>query len=342
MKKVQKEVLKEKSKDELISDLRSMKYSILDSIGYKTSKLKMFIPRFFATIVVLLLFRKSWGKTHDEWVQIVRKRIIKLFNWGVPYEIYHDDELPKNLDGLVIGFNHPSLGEILRLIALVCKYYPNNKFLFPVTLPWYEAFCPVINRMEDAGIYLTPIVTPSTREKIEKDCDKEAVRIMTSITSSFNTVYMNLCRKFAREKEIILVAPPATRQAYIFKTDAEIMKKKRIEPQTMSLISSTITRELKDRNITYLPIAAIPPKEYKRGINMFSKYIFGICSTYTSRDVNELSKEKYGEFNGREFDYDFLARISKMAFQMGRYDIIAPFIVDKSMDYLAKILEISY
>lgn len=341
MKKVQREFLKERSKDELVSDLRARKYSILDTIGYKTSRLKMFIPRFFATLVVMFLFRKSWGKTKEEWVQIVRKRIVRFFNWGVPYTIYHDEKLPKNENGLVIGFNHPSLGEILRLIGLMCKEYPNNRFLFPVTLPWYEAFCPVVDRMEDAGIYITPIITPSTREKIEKDCDKDAQRIATSIASSFNSVYMNLCRQFSESKDIILVAPPATRQAHIFKTDAEIMKMKRIEPQTISLLTATLSRHTENTEIEFLPIVAIPPKEYKKGINMFKEYTFGICDELSLEEAKELSKGKYGDFGGREIDYDFLARLSKKAFGIGRYEIIAPFIVDKSMDYLAKILELS-
>lgn len=341
MKKVQREFLKERSKDELVSDLRARKYSILESIGYKTSKLKMFIPKFFATLVVLFLFRKSWGKTHEEWVLVVRKRIVRFFNWGVPYRIFEYDKLPKNEHGIVIGFNHPSLGEILRLIGLMCKEYPNNRFLFPVTLPWYEAFCPVVDRMEDAGIYITPIITPSTREIIEHDCDKDAQRIATSIASSFNSVYMNLCRQFSETKDIILVAPPATRQAHIFKTDAEIMKMKRIEPQTISLLTATLSRHSENTEIEFLPIAAIPPKDYKKGINLFEEYTFGVCDKFSLSEAIELSKGKYGDFGGREIDYVFLAKISEKAFRIGRYDIIAPFVVDKSMDYLAKILGLS-
>ena len=44
---------------------------------------------------------------------------------------------------------------------------------------------------------------------------------------------------------------------------------------------------------------------------------------------------------GRKFDYEFLSRIALSMFNIGRYDMIAPFNSDKSLQALAEIIETS-
>lgn len=45
-------------------------------------------------------------------------------------------------NGLVVGFNHPSLGEIGRIMMMKADIMGDSMMLFPVNLPWYEALAP--------------------------------------------------------------------------------------------------------------------------------------------------------------------------------------------------------
>ncbi len=340
MKKVRIEELEKKSKEELIDDLRHRRYSLLDSIGCRKLRLEMFIPGLVSAIIVRFLCWKAKRKDGENWTKTVRGYIVKLFEKHAPYELSRGDVLPENTGGLIIGFNHPSLGEILRLIGLISKEYPENNYLFPVNLPWYESLCPVVDKMKEAGFYLTPIVTPSTKRKIENTAGKEMLEKVMSIGTGFNMVYMNLCKKFAKAKDIIVVAPSATRQATIYKTDAELSKKVRIEPQTMSLLVQTLSREVKKSDeLKFLPIAVVPPNGYKRGLNLDEEYKFGICEPFGFLEAIELSKEKYQPANGRKFDFDFLGRIAIKMFHIGKHDYIAPLRCQDAIDGLAKLFE---
>ena len=340
MKKVQIEELEKKPKEEIIDDLRHCRYSLLDSIGCKKLRLEMLIPGLASAIIVRFLCFMARRKNGKDWIKTVREYLVNLFKKHAPYELDRDDKMPENTGGLIIGFNHPSLGEILRLIALISKEYPENNYLFPVNLPWYESLCPVIDKMKEAGFYLTPIVTPSTKQKIENTAGKEMLNIATSIGTGFNMVYMNLCKKFAKAKDIIIVAPSATRQATVFKTDAELCKRTRIEPQTMSLLVQTISREVKKSDeLKFLPIAVVPPTTGKRGLNLGYEYKFGICKPFGFLEAIELSKEKYAPCNGRKFDFDFLGRIAIKMFHIGKHDYIAPLEDQDAINGLAKLFE---
>ena len=198
MKKVQKEVLVEKTAEEQIDDLKNCRYSILNSLGCRKLRLEMFLPGLVSSLIVRFITRRAKRKMGDGWRRSVRRQLVKLFDWGAPYEL--EGGMIINNFGLVIGFNHPSLGEILRLIGLVSKYYPNDVYLFPVNLPWYEALCPVLEKMEEAGFYLTPIVTPSTRQKIEQVAGKDALKIANQIGAGFNSVYLKKCNKIKHKK----------------------------------------------------------------------------------------------------------------------------------------------
>lgn len=330
-----------KSKDELISDLRARRYSLLDSVNCKRLRLEMLPLGIVARIIVNRLYAKSKRESGEKWAETAKKRLVKLLEWGAPYEFGLNNSRPMNTGGLVIGFNHPSLGEIIRLISFVSDEYPENKYLFPVSLIWYEALCPVIDKMEAAGFYLTPIVTPTVKQKISKFAKKDELDLISVIGQSFNTVYMNLCREFVKNKDIIILAPSATRQKYIFKTDAMFAREEKVEPQTMSLLMTALRKDAKDSDLKLLPITIVPPKESDNGLNLFQVYRFGAGEMFSFSKAFELSKAKYGEFLGRELDYEFLARISKIAFYMGRYDMIAPFEKEDSLNPLARILDFS-
>ena len=340
MKKVNVEEIQSKSREELIDDLNHCRYSILDSIGCKKLRLEMKLPGLASAIIVRYLVWKAKRNHGENWTTNVRSYLIKLFKKRAPYTIKKGENVPVNSGGIVIGFNHPSLGEILRIIALVSKNYPYDNYLFPVNLPWYEALCPVVDKMEEAGFKLTPIVTPSTRRKIEKVAGEKMLKLADELNAKFNTAYMNLCRKFLKNGDVVVVAPSATRQATIFKTDEQLCQKEKIEPSTMSLLTMALTRE-KDLSsgLKFVPIAVKPQGGFKRGLNLGMMYEFGVAESFTLDEAIDLTKERYGECRGRKFDFEFLARISIRMFHLGNYKMIAPFVEDWAMDGLAKIME---
>ena len=76
--------------------------------------------------------------------------------------------MPKDSEnGLVIGFNHPSLGEIARILTMKIDIMGDKPMYFPVNLPWYEALAPNFDRIKRLGIIITPTITPSTWKKMD-------------------------------------------------------------------------------------------------------------------------------------------------------------------------------
>ena len=337
MKKQKIEILREKPKDELIDDLRHCRYSILKSIKCNKLRLEMFFPGLVSTILVRFLCFLAKMRDRKNWTQVIREYIVKVLDKFAPYQLIEDDVVPRNNGGLVIGFNHPSLGEILRLIGLVAKEYPNNRYLFPVNLPWYEALCPVIDKLEQSGIYITPVITPSTRRKIEKVAGQGMADKIAPITLSFNGVYLNLCRDFAKSQDIILVAPSATRQQTVYLSDFELCQQKKIEPQTMSLLIQTLQKRVEDCVIECVPVAVLPPNGAGRGLNLCETYRIGIAETFSFKEAVALTNDKYGAFRGRKFDFEFLARISRKLFYVGKHEMIAPLASDSAINGLAEL-----
>ena len=338
MRKVPLEDIQVKKSSQIVDDLRHRRYSLLDSLGCRKLRREMAIPGFISRLIVHFLCRMAVRKDGENWPARVKRALIKLFDRFAKYELV--GTMPENVHGMVIGFNHPSLGEILRLIGLVAKYYPNSRYLFPVNLPWYEALCPVIDQMQDVGFYLTPIITPSTRRKITKVADAEKAQIADSINVGFNRIYLDLCKEFVDNWDVILVAPSATRQATLFKTDAALAHEERIEPQTMSLLASTISRGSGPVDCRYQTIAVIPPANYAKGLNLCSTYKFVLGSSFTSNSVKQLCREKYGSgFNGRRFDYDFACEIGRQLFRSGATKLIAPLENERAINALVKFIK---
>ena len=300
----------------------------------------MFFLGLVATVLVsfyIFLSKLLGGK---DWKLRFRRFIVSVLKRPTPYHLDRGDILPKNEHGMIIGFNHPSLGEILRIIELLAKEYPENNYLFPVTLPWFEAFCPIVDKLGSAGIVITPIVTPIVLKKVEEIAGKEQADILTKMNRGFNSEYLKLCKEFLGQGDIIVVAPAATRQRTVYNTDAEIMKKTKIAPQTMSLLISTLSRDDSCKDVEIVPIAVKPGKDFKKGVNVGMNYCLGIADSFTFEEAVKLTGEKYGDFNGRRFDYDFLGRIASKMFKMGEYDLIAPFEDPKAYDFLAIILDL--
>lgn len=299
----------------------------------------MFFPGLVCTILVRILCFLAKREDRRNWTSVIKTYIVKVLEKFAPYQMMEEDKVPINRGGLVLGFNHPSLGEILRLISLVAKEYPNHRYLFPVNLPWYEALCPVVDKLEASGIYITPVITPSTRQKIERVAGPAMAEKIAPIALSFNGVYLNFCRDFAMTGDIILIAPSATRQQTVYNTDFELCQRKKIEPQTMSLLVQTMQKRVEKCTLEFVPIAIMPPANFKRGLNLKELYKIGISEIFGFEEAAALANDKYGAFRGRRFDFEFLARISRRLFRMGKHEMIAPLSSDDAINGLAELFK---
>lgn len=244
--------------------------------------------------------------------QKLRKSIMHVLNCGAPSRI--NGMFPHLDTSLVFGFNHPTLGEIIRLLAILECEYPNKNFLFPVNIGWYEVVAPVANRMEKLGLYITPTITPSTREKMAKILDEEHMKLVDKLTNEFNYDYLELCSKFVAEKNIIMIAPSATRQETVFRNEAQYYGSAKIEPATMTLIALSLKRA-KCKDYLFVPIAIVPPKRRNRRLNLFKIYRISPCTWIPAENVEKLCK-------GRKFEHFFLNSIADELRNMGASNLI--------------------
>ena len=292
----------------IISELVECKYSILDSFGCHRLCQEMYLPGLASRILCKMIIRRAGDRNSPQWGQRVKAGIIKLFSWAAPTMI-HGAPPQHSSGGVVIGFNHPSLGEILRLIDFVARYYPDKPYVFPVNLPWYEALCPIMGELNAAGIYLTPMITPSTSKKIQKtnpDVDMDAVK---TLSSQFKSAYFELCKQNC-DRAVILVAPSATRQRTVFASKEAMLGEEKIEPPTMSMIAAMLGRT-KASDCDFIPISVKPPKNFKRGLNLFRRYELKPGSSISLQEASRLARERYGNgFRGHHFDLVFLERIA--------------------------------
>lgn len=223
-----------------------------------------------------------------------RKKVIKILDFIAPAKLL--SEFPKEDAGIVIGFNHPSLGEIFRLISLGFKYYPDKKFLFPVNLPWFEELVQVEEKLSRMGIYIMPMITPSTDAKLQKLCagDDEKLSAIHNKKVMCERHYMKAARKFATDGSIIFVAPSATRQAEVIA--------KHIHP-TMTLLAHMVCKG-DSANTVFLPVTVLEPKRNNRMLNLFKTYGIYPCEPFSASAVKELTGK-----HSRDFDCVFLKRI---------------------------------
>ncbi len=304
------EQLKSLSAEEIIHKLQYDNYSLLKSLGAEKLRKEM-VPVgkiCNAAINYVLGSTKKTSKTDEkERIKKARAKLVKHLKRLTPgtYEGFPKDS--KN--GLVVGFNHPSLGEIARILMMKIDVMGDKPMLFPVNLPWYEALAPNYDRIKELGIIITPTITPSTWSKMNLEKGSSLYEVGNKIKHDFRDLYTKLSHDIMKEGGVIFVAPAATRQATVFKSKAVYEKKEPIIP-TMSVLAIGL---YKDRKIDcdFLPIAVLPPKNYKRNLNFFKKYQLIPGQPFTAEEI----RKKYLKKNATklpEFDYDFHQRIAEL------------------------------
>lgn len=301
--------------------LRAGNYSLLESFGCHKMRKEMRLVGFVCRVILWISERRARRRS-GEFGKNLRLQIASLLNWGAPSKIL--GVFPQPNRGLVFGFNHPTLGEIIRLIAVCLSEYPNRKYLFPVNIAWYEELAPVAERMEAFGLYITPTITPSTREKMSKIIDAEKMSIIDKLARDFNYDYLAGCNKFIAENNVIMIAPSATRQATVFKTSKQYCGSEKIEPPTMTLIAMSLEKANVLDNCFFVPIAIIPPDKYSRRLNLFKTYKIAPCDYIPPAVIRKNCKNKNSTSKQRMFEHFFLLAIAEELMEERAEHLVSP------------------
>lgn len=293
--------------EEIIERIKYKNYSLLDSFSAEKLRKEM-VPVGKACNIAANYFLKSTGvKNTEKHNQAARRKLVKILKKLAPGE-YNNIPID-NKNGLIIGFNHPSLGEILRLLLMKLDVMGDKPMYFPVNLPWYEALAPNFDQIKRLNIIITPLITPSTWKKLELKEGTVLYEAGSRIKRDFRDIYTDLSRKAMKEGGVIFVAPSATRQATVFKTEEEYLGE--VEPiPTMSMLAKKLYED-PEVNCDFLPLAVLPPEKYKRGLNFYKKYKLIPGKIMTAEEI----KKKYFKEKSPErlegFERDFLQRIAE-------------------------------
>ena len=299
---------------DLIGDLAAARFSLLRSFGCGALNFANFWVRLACRFFISIAKKKARkirekDPTIDE-MDANKYTLCRIFKSGAPLVIIGETDFPESKHGLVIGFNHPSLGEIIRLMYLCMAYYPDRTYLFPVNLIWYEALVPVIDELRQYGFELTPIITPSAKNRLLRHAKTIEARARISIlTRAFTGAYVDRCAEFVKDGQIVLVAPSATRKKYLFESQAISDGKKPISPATMSMLALKLVK-LNVEEFGFVPVAIIPPKFATRGLNLLMNYKFIICKEIGAKTVAEELEEREAACDARCIERSFMKRIA--------------------------------
>lgn len=295
------------SAEEIIDKLQHENYSLLKTLGAENLRTEM-VPVGKACNTAINYFFGSTGPKNDVEAhnKNARKKLVKVLSKITPGDY---SGMPKDSDnGLVVGFNHPSLGEIARILTMKIDIMGEKPMYFPVNLPWYEALAPNYDRIRRLGIIITPTITPATWKKMNLKEGTKLYEAGNRLKRAFRDIYTGLSHEAILNGGVIFVAPSATRQATVFKTKAVYDKEEEIIP-TMSMLALKLYSD-PTMNCDFLPMAVLPPEGYKRGLNFFKKYRLIPGEVMTAK---EIRKKYFKEKNPKRlegFDYDFHQRIA--------------------------------
>ena len=284
-------------------------YSLLKSLGGEKLRREMIpVGKLCRTAVDLFLATSGPKKDVDLHSKNAQKKLVKVLSKLTPGE-WADFSVPDGR-GLVVGFNHPSLGEIARIMTMKIEKMGGRMMLFPVNLPWYEALAKYYDKIKMLNIIITPTITPSTWAKLDLKEDSPIYEDAMRIRREFRDMYTAMSERILNEGGVLFVAPSATRQAKVFKTPAIYRKEEEIIP-TMAVLA---LRVLKDPrvNCDFLPMGVLPPKNYKRGLNLRKKYRLIPGEVFAAEEIRAKYFNKDGSAPKRleGFDWDFHKRIA--------------------------------
>lgn len=293
--------------EEVIDKIQHDNYSLLTTLGAEDLRKEMVNVGRVCNFAVNYFFRTSGPKNDPKkHSQAARRKLVRMLSKITPGSY---DGMPKDSkNGLVIGFNHPSLGEIGRILVMKIDIMGEKPMYFPVNLPWYEALMPNYENIKKLGIILTPTITPSTWKKMNLKENSWQYEQGNRLKREFRDIYTDLSHDAVKNGGVIFVAPSATRQATVFKSKDVFDGKEDIIP-TMSLLAVRLYSDPKMK-CDFLPMAILPPEGFSRGLNFWKKYklIPGEIMT-----ADYIRKKYFKTKNPKKldgFDKDFHQRIA--------------------------------
>ncbi len=293
----------------IIDKIQHENYSLLTTLGADKMRKEM-VPVGKICNTAINYFFRTTGPKDDEALhnQAARRKLVKILSKVTPGKY---ENLPKdNKNGLVVGFNHPSLGEIARILTMKIDKMGDKPMYFPVNLPWYESLASNFDRIKRLGIIITPTITPSTWTKMSLRQGTFEYDVGKKLKHGFRDIYTTLSHDAVKNGGVIFVAPSATRQTTVFKNKKAYDREEEIIP-TMSMLALKLYSD-PEVKCDFLPLAVMPPKNYKRGLNFWKEYRLIAGKPMTASAI----RKKY--FKGRQpkrlegFDYDFHKAIAEL------------------------------
>lgn len=308
--------------ENLIRGLENEEFSVLKAAHSAKLRAEMRGTGLICRAVLWLARVMAGGTKKYRNIRKMRKKLASMLAWGAPCKI--SGNLDRDASCLVMGFNHPSLGEIARFVYVHLKYFDDRTSLFPVNLPWYEALAPRAELLSQLGITLVPILTPSTLEKISKNVNKTEKTYLQSLAFSLNNHYTKKVAEVAKAGHcVIWVAPTATRQATIFRSEDELNDRVRIEPQTMTLLATAL-HAAKVSDFEFVPVGVAPNHHCGRGLNLFEDYKLNFGPSLKADYVDFLRTSAASNYRGRQLEFKFREQIAWAVMHLKRGDLVRP------------------
>lgn len=302
-----KKELEKMSAEEVIDKIQHENYSLLTTLDAEDLRQEMVKVGKICNAAINYFFGTTGPKNDiKEHNKAARRKLVKRLSKITPGS-YRG--MPKDQEnGLVVGFNHPSLGEIARILAMKIDIMGDKPMYFPVNLPWYEALAPNYERIKRLGIIITPTITPSTWGKMNLKEGTWKYEQGNRLKREFRDIYTKLSHDAVKKGGVIFVAPSATRQATVFKNE-EVYKGEEDVIPTMSMLAVRLYSD-PDMKCDFLPMAVLPPEGYGRGLNFWKKYklIPGEVMTADYIRKKYFKKKDMKRLDG--FDYEFHQRIA--------------------------------
>ncbi len=284
-------------------------YSLLKSLGGEKLRREMVpVGKVCRMVVGYLVKMTGPKKDTSRHAENAQKKLVRVLSRITPGE--YDNFTNDSKNGLVVGFNHPSLGEIARILTMKIDKMGGRTMLFPVNLPWYEALCKYYDKVKLLGIIIAPTITPSTWNKLGIKEGTNLYDNATRIKHEFREAYTKKSHDLVKNGGVIFVAPSATRQAKVFKTPAVYRKEEDIVP-TMAVLALRLLED-PEMNCDFLPLGVLPPKKHGRGLNLYKKYKLIPGEIMTADEIRAKYFNKDGSAPERleGFDWDFHKRIA--------------------------------
>lgn len=293
--------------DEIIQKIIYENYSLLKTLGANNLRREM-VPVGKVCKAAVDYFVDTTGPKDDpkEHSKNARKKLVKGLSKIAPGKYAGFPKDTKN--GLVVGFNHPSLGEIGRILLMKADVMGEAPMLFPVNLPWYESLAPFYDKIRMLGIIIVPTITPSTWSKMKLKKGTVEYDAGSRLKREFRNNYTTLSHETVKNGGVIFVAPSATRQKTVFKSKDVFEKKEPVIP-TMSLLAISLYQD-PEMKCDFLPMAVLPPAGYKRGLNIGKTYTLIPGKPMSAEYIrkNYFKKPDTNKLEG--FDWDFHKRIA--------------------------------